>query len=93
MADLEQRGAELQRDYAVTFGCPAGQRVLADLEIFCCAVDTTAVPGNSDKTFMNEGRREVVLRIMKFAKFTPDDIYNMRKGLMSLRSTDGEAIR
>lgn len=82
----------LMRDYAVTFGSPAGQRVLADLEIFCCGVESVAVPGNSDRTFMNEGRREALLRIMKFSKITLNDLFQLRMGRPVLRTTEGERI-
>lgn len=92
---VETEAAELMRDYAVTFGSPAGQRVLADLELFCHAGDPLVLDEAKDRSdrrfFMNEGRREVALRIMKFANFTLKDIFNLRKGQPSLRTTDGEA--
>src|ERR1700761_1549780 len=97
----EQALSELMRDYAITFGSPAGQRVLADLEVYCHLIDALIIdlPEDSrrkDKSdrrmFMNEGRREVALRIMKMSKFTVADIYNLRKGVTALRTAEGEAI-
>ena len=92
MADAD----ELHRAYAQTFGSPAGQIVLADLELFGHAADPLILEDAKDKSdrrfFINEGRREVLLRIMKFSKFTLKDIYELRKGVTSLRTTEGDEI-
>ena len=91
MADAD----ELHRAYAQTFGSPAGQIVLADLEKYGHLIDPLVDEQAKDRSdrrfFQNEGRREVLLRIMKFSKFTPKDIYELRKGVTSLRTTEGEA--
>lgn len=93
MADQDEQVADLMRAYAVTFGSPAGQVVLADLEKYGHVVDPLADDNASDRTFFkNEGRREVLLRILKFGNFTLKDIYNLRKGMTSLRTTEGERI-
>lgn len=96
MADLDEQMAELTRAYAVTFGSPAGQVVLADLEKFGHLIDPLVLDDAKDKSdrrfFANEGRREVLLRIMKFGNFTVRDIYNLRKGVTSLRTNEGERI-
>ncbi len=95
MADRDEQMADLMRAYAVTFGSPAGQIVLKDLEVFGHVADPL-IDDQHDRSdrrmFMNEGRREVLLRIMKFGQFTLKDIYDMRKGRMSLRTTEGERI-
>ena len=91
MADQDEQIADLTRAYAVTFGSPAGQIVLADLEKYGHVADPLADDKASDRTFFkNEGRREVLLRILKFGNFTLRDIYNLRKGVTSLRTTEGE---
>ncbi len=93
MSDIEDKAAELMRAYAVTFGCPAGQIVLVDLMTFCHAIEPSAVEGKPDRSLMNEGRREVLLRAMKFSKMTLEDLYNLHLGRgSSLRTTEGEPI-
>lgn len=92
MDDVEAKAQELMRAYAVTFGSPAGQVVLADLELFCHALEPCAVPGNHDRTLMNEGNREVFLRIQKFSRITMKDLYDLRLGRPSLRDDTGERL-
>jgi hypothetical protein len=96
MADADEAMADLMRDYAVTFGSPAGQRVLQDLEVFGHLIDPLIIDTAKDKSdrrlFMNEGRREVLLRITKFCNFSIKDIYDLRRGQMSLRTTEGAPI-
>ena len=96
MADADELLAELMRDYAITFGSPSGQRVLKDLELFGHVgdplIDDTVKDKSDRRMFMNEGRREVLLRIMKFGNFTLKDIYDLRKGQMSLRTNQGERL-
>lgn len=55
--------ADRQRAYMLTFGEVAGKAVLADLAVFCRANETCVVPGDRDRTYVLEGRREVYLRI------------------------------
>lgn len=93
MADADEHLADLMRDYAVTFGSPAGQRVLKDLEVYGHLIDPLADDKASDRImFKNEGRREVLLRIMKMSRFTIKDVYDLRRGQMSLRTTEGERV-
>lgn len=92
MSDLEAKAAELTRAYALTFGSPSGQIVLADLDLFCFGLESVAVPGNGDRTFMNEGRREVLLRIQKFANVNLKELFELRMGRPSLRTDTGEKI-
>lgn len=93
MADADEKVAELMRCYAITFGSPAGQIVLKDLEMFGHVADPLVDEKASDRRmFMNEGRREVLLRILKFGNFTLKDIYDMRKGHVRLRNIEGERI-
>lgn len=96
MSDPEEKIAELTRAYAITFGSPAGQIVLKDLELFGHVADPLVDDAAKDRSdrrfFMNEGRREVLLRILKFGHFSISDIYNMRKGHTVLRTDQGESI-
>lgn len=55
--------ADRKRAYQLAFGTPAGEAVLADMAAFCRARETCVVPGDRDRTWVLEGRREVYLRI------------------------------
>lgn len=55
------RRRAFQRAFKMTEA--AGDAVLADLAVFCRATESCAVPGDRDRTFLLEGRREVWLRI------------------------------
>ena len=61
-------------DYQHVFNSPAGERVLADLAVFCRAVETCAVPGDRDRTFMLLGRNEVFQRIQQHLNRTPEQL-------------------
>lgn len=52
-----------QRAYLLVFNTVAGKAVLDDLAAFCRANETCVVPGDRDRTWVLEGRREVYLRI------------------------------
>jgi len=65
---------ERQRAYQLTFGTPAGKTVLADLAPFCRANETCVVPGDRDKTFVLEGRRETYLRIQQYLELRPEQL-------------------
>ena len=73
---LEQR----KRDYQLCFGSPAGQRVLMDLSTFCRAAETCVVPGDRDKTYVLEGRRETWLRIQQHINMTPEQLFHIFVG-------------
>ena len=87
MTDIVARTLEFlslrSRAYKVAFGSTAGKEVLKDLTVYCKVLDTSFDP---DPVVMArfEGRRDVVLRIQKHCKLTPDelfDIYN-NKGIL-----------
>jgi len=66
MSDAEkvkQILVDRQRAYMLAFADVAGKTVLDDLAVFCRANETCVVPGDRDKTYVLEGRREVYLRI------------------------------
>lgn len=70
LALLTERKTAYQR----AFGEAAGQAVLADLMPFCRARETCVVPGDRDKTYVLEGRREVYLRIRDHLDLTPEEL-------------------
>lgn len=67
--------AEKKKAYQSAFGQPPhGPMVLADLAIFCRARETCVVPGDRDRTYVLEGRREVFLRVQDFLERTPEEL-------------------
>lgn len=69
-----------KRAYQSVFSGPAGETVLADLAKFCRAAETCVVPGDRDKTFVLEGRREVFLRIGQHLGLTSEQLYALYTG-------------
>ncbi len=63
-----------KRAYQLVFATPAGQAVLIDLEPFCRARETCVVPGDRDRTYVLEGRREVYLRIRDHLDLTAEQL-------------------
>ena len=60
------RRSQRRIDYGLTFGSDYGKRVLSDLYRFCGMAQPSFVPGSSDETAFNEGKRRVFLRIAAF---------------------------
>jgi hypothetical protein len=54
---------------------PANLIVLEDLARFCRANETCVVPGDTMKTYILEGRREVWLRIQQHLRLTPEQLF------------------
>lgn len=52
----------------------AGDAVLADLATFCRADESCVVPGDRDRTYVLEGRREVYLRIQDHLRLTTEQL-------------------
>lgn len=70
--------ADRKNAYLLAFNTPAGKIVLDDLAPFCRAAETCVVPGDRDRTYVLEGRRETYLRIRAHLDLTPEqlrDIY------------------
>jgi hypothetical protein len=65
---------DCKRAYQVAFNTPAGEAVLIDLMPFCRARETCIVPGDRDRTYVLEGRREVYLRIRDYLDLTPEQL-------------------
>lgn len=65
-----------QRAYLLAFreDAAAGAAVLADLATFCRADETCVVPGDRDRTYVLEGRREVYLRIQDHLRLTTEQL-------------------
>lgn len=63
-----------KRAYQVAFNSEAGKAVLADLAPFCRAEETCVVPGDRDRTYVLEGRREVYLRIRAYLDLSPEQL-------------------
>lgn len=66
--------ADAKRAYQLAFGTPAGKAVLDDLAKFCRARETCVVPGDRDKTYVLEGRRETYLRIQDYLELSPEQL-------------------
>ena len=60
--------------YKRLFDRPEGQLVLRDLARFCCADETTHVVGDADSSKIQEGRRQVWMRINQHLRLTPAQI-------------------
>jgi hypothetical protein len=65
---------DCKRAYQLVFNSPAGEAVLADLSPFCRVNETCVVPGDRDRTYVLEGRREVYLRIREYLDRTPEQL-------------------
>jgi hypothetical protein len=63
-----------QRAYMLAFLTEAGKAILTDLATFCRAAETCVVPGDRDRTYVLEGRREVYLRIRDHLDMTIDQL-------------------
>lgn len=69
--------ADRQRAYRMVFSpadAPAVKAVLDDLISFCRGKETCVVPGDRDRTYVLEGRREVLLRIQDHMELTPEQL-------------------
>lgn len=65
-----------QRAYQFVFNRDdaAIQAVLLDLAAFCRESETCVVPGDRDRTYVLEGRREVILRIRHHLSLTTEQL-------------------
>ena len=66
-----------QSAYKKTFDNPEGRKVLADLRRFCRATAPTADVNNVNVTYLQEGRREVYLRILSHLSLTEEDVVSL----------------
>lgn len=63
--------------YHRTFAGVDADVVLADLEDFCHAYQTTLVPGDTHQSAMLEGRRQVFLHVFQYMRYDPAEIADM----------------
>ena len=73
---VEAKNEELLQAYQVTFNSPAGQTVLLDMMSFCKF--RTPIDDRVD-----EGKRQVVLRIMDFTSFSMEQLQALYRGRIS----------
>ena len=73
-AEALQIQSDAKRAYQLAFNSPGGEGVLFDLGIFCRARESCVVPGDRDRTYLLEGRREVYLRIRDYLDLTPEQL-------------------
>lgn len=76
---------ELARAYRDVFTTPQGQIVLKHLITVCGVLTPTYVRGDSHETAHNEGRRDVVVGILRMLNTDPDALSNM----LELEENDG----
>lgn len=74
--EIEAKNEELQRAYRLTFNSPAGQLVLLDLMSF--GKFRVAIDDRAD-----EGKRQVVLRIMNFTELSMEQLQAAYRGRIS----------
>lgn len=74
--EIEAKNDELQRAYRLTFNSPAGQLVLLDLMSF--GKFRVAIEDRAD-----EGKRQVVLRIMNFTELSMEQLQAAYRGQIS----------
>jgi len=70
---------QLIQDYGFCFGTPSGERVLKDLARQCYEDAVTFVPGSSDGTAFNEGKRWVILHIRRALDTHPDSVLDRKE--------------
>lgn len=96
MTGLAPEDHELLRAYKLAFGNAAGEAVLQDLAAFCRAAETCVVthpgtPVDLNRTLINEGRREVWLRITEFLHLAPEQILALRmQRRIGMKTEDGD---
>lgn len=78
MTEDEIRAAneDLAKAYLLTFRTPWGQKVLLDLMKFC----NFRIPLPRDDRDVEEGKRQVFLRIESFLNFTPEELGRLFAG-------------
>lgn len=82
MTDVAANNEELMRAYHLTFNTPAGQRVLLDLMAF--GKFRSPIEDRVD-----EGKRQVLLRIMDMTLLTTEQLYALYQARISPRPAEG----
>jgi hypothetical protein len=63
--------------YHALFNSPTGKQVLSDLTAYCHGRKTT-FDENDRRHAFNEGKRDVLMRIVEFANLSLEEIYHLR---------------
>jgi hypothetical protein len=83
---------DCKRAYQAVFASEAGKAVMIDMAPFCRARETCVIPGDRDRTYVLEGRREVYLRIQDYLDLSPEQLVEKytrpAKGAISHDRTD-----
>jgi hypothetical protein len=82
MSDVDDKNEELMRAYHLTFHSAAGQRVLLDLMAFGSFRQPIV-------SVIDEGKRQVVLRIMEMTLLTTEQIYALYQARIAPRPAEG----
>jgi hypothetical protein len=82
MNEIEAKNEQLIRAYQLAFNSPAGQTVLLDLMAFC----KFRVPIDDR---VDEGKRQVILRIMNFTNLSMEQLQAVYRGQISPRPAQG----
>lgn len=80
----EQQAEELHRAYQLTFNSPSGQRVLQDLMAF----GSFRLPITNQ---IDEGKRQVVIRVMEFSNFSFEELKTIFAGRMAVKDPNRPA--
>ncbi len=80
--DIQAKNEEIIRAYQLTFNSPAGQAVLLDLMSFGKFRAPISDP-------VDEGKRQVILRIMNMTQLSPEQLQAAYRGQMSPRPAPG----
>lgn len=61
--------------YKAVFGSPEGKAVLRDLCKTCCLTNnsTVRVPGDTEATFMNIGKQDLLKQVFMILEINPDE--------------------
>jgi hypothetical protein len=72
----------LRKAFRLTFEVhqPANVTALQNLQSFCFATRSCAVPGDRDRTLLNEGRREVWLHLNEYLHLNEEQLYQLKIG-------------
>jgi hypothetical protein len=81
LAEAYQQGDPVITDIIEEYGrfFETFPNMARDLARYCRANESTAVPGNSDATFFNEGQRAVWLHLTTMADLGPADLKKLLK--------------
>jgi len=69
-----EEAAAIKSNMHATFDSPQGKEVMTFLEQTCCWYQSCLVPGSSDHTLINDGKRQVLATIKTILKCSPDEI-------------------